>query len=59
MKKALSFVLALVLSLSVFAGVTVFADGSDFSIGMLQMILAGYKYGMPAENIAVEILELG
>ena len=54
MKKALSFVLVLVLSLSVFAGVTVFADDDPFEWDhYLVFGKNGYGYNKPAEEISV------
>ena len=54
MKKTLSFILALVLSLSVFAGVTVFADDDPFEWDhYLVFSYSGYEYGKPAEGVSV------
>ncbi|MBO4583545.1 MAG: dockerin type I repeat-containing protein [Clostridia bacterium] len=53
MKKALSFVLALVLLLSVFAGMTVFADAPEWN-HILVFTYSGYDYHKSAENITAE-----
>ncbi len=52
MKKALSFTLALILSLSVFAGVTVFAVEPVEWDHILVLGYSGYEYHKPAESIA-------
>ena len=59
MKKAFSIILTLIMTLSVFAGVTVFADDILFAPYTLQLTFEGYAYGMPAEDINVGIYELG
>ncbi|MBO4583712.1 MAG: hypothetical protein J5756_01455 [Clostridia bacterium] len=59
MKKVFSIILTLIMVLSVFAGVTVFADDILFAPYTLQLTLEGYAYGMPAEDINVGIYELG
>ena len=53
MKKALAFILALVLVLSVFAGVTAFA-GEDISSYHMEFDIDGYCCGKLAENVTVK-----
>ena len=54
MKKTLVIILALILSLSVFAGVTVFADDDPVEWDhYLVFSYSGYEYGKPADEISV------
>ena len=54
MKKTLSFILALVLTLGLFADVTVFADDDPIEWDhYLVFSYGGYEYGKPAEGVSV------